>query len=160
MSDQYVPPQPPVYTPGAVPTAADPYRNAARPELPPIAPVKSGGSGFGAGILVAAVFVVVAILAGAIYGYTQNYGPIGGTAPAAQPAVTIQNNAAPAAPVAADPAPTAPAPAPAVPATPPVADPVAPPAAPVPADPVTPPVGDPPATPPAGTTAPAAPANP
>jgi hypothetical protein len=132
MSDQYIPPTRPAFTPGAVPPAAEPYRSSVHVEVPQ---AREAGSGFGTGMLVAMVFVVVAILAAVVFGYNRSVLPVSDGVPA----VTIENNAAP--------APAAPAPM--------VADPVAPaaPAAPPVAEPATP-------APDAGTAAPAAPANP
>ena len=62
MSDPYLPPNPAaVQMP-----AAEPYRNRPR-DMPPPGTVKPASSGFGTGMLVAMVFVVVAVLAAALY---------------------------------------------------------------------------------------------
>ncbi len=140
MSDQYTPPSPKPYV-----AATGPYRADVRVEVaPPAAPSAAFNApretGFGSGILVAAVFVVVAIIAAAIF---SNRDAIG--ASDAAPNVTIENTVAPA--ESAAPADPVPAPAPA-------AEPAPEPApAPEVVDPVVPPAE-------AATPEPAAPANP
>ncbi len=129
MSDQSTPPRPTIAA-----AATEPYRSNTnvRVEVPP-GPSPAGG--FSTGILVAAVFVVVAIIAAAVFSNRDVFGI--GTTDA--PAISIENNTAPAA--------AAPAPA----AT--VVDPVAP-ANPAPAPAVVDPAPD------AAPAAPMAPANP
>ncbi len=116
MSDQYTPPNPPGY-------AGEKPRYTGRSELPPRPVVQETSAGFGTGMLVALVFVVLAILAVAVFGYNStNLQPASNA-----PAVSIQNNAAPASGATADPAPANPAaPAPADTIAPSVADPAAP----------------------------------
>ena len=82
MSDQYTPPKQPPYTRGTyVPGAPN------GTEVPPsVAPIETGL--FGTGMLVALAFVVVAILAAAVFSYNRSAGVPAGTAPG----VTIQNN--------------------------------------------------------------------
>jgi ribonuclease E len=113
MSDQYTPPgsAPPIS--GVVPGAArDEYtRTSVHVEAPAERRPSSGG-GFGTGLLVAAVFVVVALLAYAIFSGRDGESVV----PASSPEVSIENNNAPAAdapapaPDVAAPADTAPAP--------------------------------------------------
>lgn len=125
MSDQYIPPRttPPRATttvPGADPyrTTAEPYRDPLNRDLPP--PVTpSSPSGLGSGMLVAAVFVVVAIIAAAVFGNRDMFGGDAVDAPVVPaestiaPAETTIDPVAPA-PTAVDPAvtpdPAAPAP--------------------------------------------------
>ena len=142
MSDQYnsqrpTPPRPTTVGTGPTIPGADPYRSGVRVDVSNTAPARGGLS---TGLLVAIVFVVVAIIAAAVFSNRDAFG-IGtdGT-----PDVSIENNnAAPvdAAPAAATPAVDAPA------AT--TVDPVAPTPAPArdpaPAEPATPAV--PPANP-------------
>ncbi len=120
MSDQYTPPRPVGTTPGAIPGAPrDEYtRTSVNVGTQPSRPVDSG-SGFGTGMLVAGVFVVIAILAFVVFGDRFGSTPT----PDASPSVAIENNNAPAADTApapavvpdaapADPAPADPVPAP------------------------------------------------
>ena len=113
MSDQYTPPGTTTIT-----SRPDPYRSDVRVEIPTTAAPEAAPSesGFGTGMLVAAVFVVIAVIAAAIFSNRDGFGTGAGVAP---PAVTIENNVAPA---DVAPAPAAPAPVPA----PEVVDPVAP----------------------------------
>ena len=166
MSDQYVPqkqpsPGPGAYVPGSQPNAT---------QMPPVEPVRSSG-GLGSGMLVALVFVVVAVLAAAIFSFNRS------TVVPAATGVTIQNNAASApaatdttapaatAPAVTAPATTAPAKAPAPATTAPDATaPAAPsttaPATAAPAPSATKPDTTTPAVPAPTATAPAAPAKP
>ena len=152
MSDQYTPPGTNPYT-----TRTDPNRPDSRVDVNVSSAPTSGRSesGFGSGILVAVVFVVVAIIAAAVFTNRDMFDTNSGTS---APGVTIENNVAPAdaASPAADPAPAAPADA--APAT------AAPAADTAPAVPETAPAVDSaePAAPDAAapTPAPAAPANP
>ena len=120
MSDQYTPP-------GAKPYSVRP--DTSRPDLsrpdvrvnvsstaPPVA--APSDTGFGSGILIAVVFVVVAIIAAAVFSNRDMFGTGAGDA---TPGVTIENNVAPvenAAPAAVAPAPADPAPAVVDPVTP------------------------------------------
>ncbi|WP_309663410.1 hypothetical protein [Tabrizicola sp.] len=130
MSDPNIPPRP--VTPGTVGTTAGVAPGAARDEYTrtnihvqaPAGRAVDSGGGLGTGMLVAGVFVVIAILAYVVFGDRIGSNTTGDTAPS----VSIENNNTP----AADPAP-APAPvpdaAPADPAPAPdtgAADPVAP----------------------------------
>jgi hypothetical protein len=101
MSDQYTPPRPVGTTPGTIPGAPrEEYtRTSVNVGTPPSRPVDSG-SGFGTGMLVAGVFVVIAILAYVVFGDRIGSTPTPDTAPS----VAIENNNAPAADTA--PAPT------------------------------------------------------
>ncbi|TAG10924.1 MAG: hypothetical protein EAZ40_17475 [Rhodobacterales bacterium] len=116
MSDQYTPPRPIGTTPGTIPgTPRDEYtRTSVNVGVPPSRPVDSG-SGFGTGMLVAGVFVVIAILAYVVLGDRFGSTPTPDTAPS----VAIENNNAPAAApapaptIVPDSAPAEPAPAPA-----------------------------------------------
>lgn len=119
MSDQYTPPGTTTIT-----SRPDPYRSDVRVEIPSTAAPAAAPSesGFGTGMLVAAVFVVIAVIAAAIFSNRDAIGTGSGVTP---PGVTIENNVAPADPVAPAevvPAPTAPQPVPA----PEVVDPVVP----------------------------------
>ena len=141
MSDQYTPPGANPY-----PARTDSYRpdvavNVAPTTASPAAPSESG---FGSGILVAVIFVVVAIIAAAVFSNRDVFGQ--SDAPAG---VSIENNVAPASTAAPDAA-TANPEAPAAAAAPAAVEPAEPaPAAPAAADPATP-----------QPAAPAAPANP
>ena len=87
MSDQYSPAKPPPYAPGAYVPGSQPFRT----EAPPTAPVGDTGTGFGAGLLVALVFIVVALMAAAISSYNANNMPATSAVPAtgtAAPAAT------------------------------------------------------------------------
>ena len=142
MSDQYIPPRTPTTVAGTDPyrtttPGVDPYRTNVRVDVPPGPPPATG---FSSGILVAAVFVVVAIIAAAVFSNRDMFGVGTGDAPG----VSIENNAAPA-PVA----PSETVVDPVVPAAP--AD-----SAPTMVDPVAPATPVPDGTP----VAPAAPANP
>lgn len=118
MSDQYTPPRPVGTPPGAIPgTPRDDFaRTSVNVGVPPSRPVESGG-GFGTGMLVAGVFVVIAILAFFIFGDRFSSTP----RPDAAPSVAVENNNAPAADpapapaVVPDAAPAEPVPAPATP---------------------------------------------
>jgi hypothetical protein len=104
MSDPYKMPRsidPTTSAPGVPPrTPGDDYsRTNVRVDSAPSVPVRSG-NGFATGLMVAMVFVVVAVLAYALVGN----GDDAAVAPTATPNVAIQNNAAP----AADPAASAP----------------------------------------------------
>ena len=116
MSDQYIPPRTTPPRPTTAVPGPEPYRTDVRVDVAPPAPSDSGG--FSTGVLVTIVFVVVAIIAAAVFSNRDTAST--GTGNSA-PAVTIENNAG-SAPVetAIDPiAPTpAPAPAPDAPATP------------------------------------------
>jgi hypothetical protein len=149
MSDPYKTPRsidPTTSAPGVPPrTPGDDYsRTNVRVDSGSSVPARSG-SGFATGLMVALVFVVVAVLAYALVGD----GDDAAVAPPATPDVAIQNNAAPAADPAA-PAPDAVAPDATAPAEP---DAVAPEA-------VAPDAGTAEPVAPAPDAAPAAPANP
>jgi hypothetical protein len=112
MADPYKPPRPvnideTAGAPGLPPrTPGDDYtRTSVRVDAAPSIPARSG-SGFGTGLMVALVFVVVAVLAFALLGN----GDDADVVPAATPDVTIQNSAPPAEPAADPPAPDAVAP--------------------------------------------------
>lgn len=107
MADPYLPPRPG----GSTTAGGEQARTSIRVDTPS---AKSGG--MGTGLLVAGVFAIVAILAFVVFG-RDGGGPDIGAAGGNVPAVSIENNAAPAAPVA-DPAPAAPVPAPVAPADP------------------------------------------
>jgi hypothetical protein len=157
MSDPYKTPRsidPTTSAPGVTPRVpGDDYSrtNVRIDSAPPIA-VRSG-SGFGTGLMVALVFVVVAVIAYALVGNRDDAGPV----PPATSDVTIENNAAPADPAAETPSTDALAPDTAAPdATAP--DAAAPDAAP---DTIAPEATEPAAPEaPAPDAAPAAPANP
>ena len=136
MSDQYTPPGANPYT-----TRTDPNRPDVAVNVAPT--IKPAQSGFGSGILVAVVFVVVAIIAAAVFSNRDVFGrsdaPAGvsienNVAPAATPApdAAVANPEAPAAGTApaavepAEPAPAASAPAEPAPAAPAAADPATP----------------------------------
>ena len=135
MSDQYTPPGAKPYSVRPDSSRPDPSRpDLSRPDVrvnvsstaPPVA--APSDTGFGSGILIAVVFVVVAIIAAAVFSNRDMFGTGAGDA---TPGVTIENNVAPvenAAPAAVAPAPADPAPAVAEPATPApeVVDPVTP----------------------------------
>jgi len=140
MSDPYIPPRPgtaPLGSPlGTVPGTEHNRTtiNQGGPQHPVAIP---GRSGFGTGMLVAAVFVVVAIMAYAIFGNSDRSVP----APVTAPAATIDNSSpATTAPDAVTPAPD-PAPLDATPDAPAVPEPAVPepavpdPAVPAPANP-------------------------
>lgn len=140
MSDPIQPPRPGAIQPprpGAIPPA--PLAGTNRPpnantNVRIDTPMRKSGSGFGTGLMVAAVFAVLAVIAYLVLGDTDTAGPVGSA-----PSVNIENNTAPAPTPAPTPAP-APAPAPAAPA------PVEPaPAQPAPSETITP--GTPPANP-------------
>ena len=108
MSDQYTPPRPDLARPDTADRGAEPDRRDVRCDG--AAPAKSGG-GFASGMLVAVVFVVVAVLAAVLFGNRDSLGFGAEDAPA----VTIENNTAPAASTAdpdVAPAPVIPDPAP------------------------------------------------
>jgi hypothetical protein len=138
MSDPIQPPRP-----GAIPPA--PLAGTNRPpnantNVRIDTPMRKSGSGIGTGLMVAAVFVVLAVIAYLVLGDTDTAGPVGSA-----PSVNIENNTAPAPIPAPTPSP-APAPLPADPAPAPTPAPVEPaPAQPGPAETITP--GTPPANP-------------
>ncbi len=144
MSDQYnsqrpTPPRPSAVGTGQTLSGTEPSRSDVRVDVssPPLA-----RGGFSTGLLVAIVFVVVAIIAAAVFGNRDAFGVGDG----GSPDVSIENNST--APVEAVPAETAPATdAPAATTVDPVAPTPAPAPepAPAPADPATPAV--PPANP-------------
>jgi hypothetical protein len=104
MADPYIPPRP-----GAPISGTEQSRTTVNIDTPVGRSSRDSGNGFGTGMLVAAVFVVVGILAFAFYGNSDS----AVSAPATAPDVTIENNNAPAAtapePVAPDAAPAEPA---------------------------------------------------
>ncbi len=109
MSDQYTPPRSSPVNPGDKPAAPrDEYtRTNIHVENPPVRPGDSSG-GFGTGMLVAGVFVVIAIIAYVVFGDRMGSGPTADPAPS----VSIENNNAAEPVPAPDAAPAAPAPAP------------------------------------------------
>lgn len=120
MSDQYTPPGAKPYSVRPDPTRPDPSRPDVRVNVSSTSPPAAAPSdtGFGSGILIAVVFVVVAIIAAAVFSNRDMFGTGAGDA---TPGVTIENNVAPvenAAPAAVAPAPADPAPAVAEPVTP------------------------------------------
>ena len=130
MSDQYTPPTQMPVRPTLASMGLDSRRDAefrAVPE-PPIP--RTNGGGFGTGLLVAGVFVVVAIIAAAVFSNRDMFGIGLGVTPASSPAVTTPAVTTPAVtePMETTIAPVAPTPAPAPeePATPPAEAPVGP----------------------------------
>jgi len=131
MSDQYTPQRPTTALRTTAIPGSESYNRDVRVEVAPATP--TGGGGFSTGMLVAIVFVVVAVMAAVIFSNRDSMGFGSGTT---APDVSIENNVAPAAdppaaisvdpvapaetaiePVAPEPAP-APEVAPADPATP------------------------------------------
>lgn len=130
MSDQYTPPKPipSPMRPTISGASTDPHRSDYRAEGPTVTPAKTGG--FSTGILIAIVFVVIAVMAAVLLGNRDMGGtddsliPVGGMS-SGDPGTPVQPTGDPVAP-APEPAPApAPTEVPANPVTPPAQAPTA-----------------------------------